>query len=136
MRILYILENKQQAVKIFLRRIADLANSDPALKSVIPELRTWDKKTKTDLGYRSTLSQKEFFTRQWWPTPLMPTLGRQSQVDLYKTSLFYRANSMTVSKATEKPCLGKKILFFRYRFNYVFPKQSTNSRPAIILTSN
>ena len=45
MRILYILENKKQAVKIFPRRIADLANSDADLSSLNPEISPKDKKT-------------------------------------------------------------------------------------------
>ena len=48
--------------------------------------------------------------RQWWCTPLIPAVWRQRQVDLceFEVSLIYRASSSTGSKATEKPCLGKK----------------------------
>ncbi|XP_040604768.1 N-acetylglucosaminyl-phosphatidylinositol de-N-acetylase isoform X2 [Mesocricetus auratus] len=47
---------------------------------------------------------------RWWLTPLIPTLRRQRQVDLWKfeTSLNYQASSRTASKATEKPCLEKQ----------------------------
>lgn len=46
MRILYILENKKQAVKIFPRRTADLANSDPDLNSVIQNLEPETRRCK------------------------------------------------------------------------------------------
>ena len=41
--------------------------------------------------------------------PLIPTLGRQRQVDLceFEASLVYIVSSRTGSKATEKPCLEK-----------------------------
>lgn len=40
----------------------------------------------------------KIWARQWWRTPLVPTLVRQRQVDLYelKASLVYRVNSRTV----------------------------------------
>ena len=44
-----------------------------------------------------------------WHMPLIPTLGRQRQVELceFEGSLVYRASSRTGFKAAEKPCLGK-----------------------------
>lgn len=42
--------------------------------------------------------------------PLIPTLGRQKQAELweFKVSLVYEASSKTGSKAAEKPSLEKK----------------------------
>jgi hypothetical protein len=45
---------------------------------------------------------------QWWRTPLVPTLVRQRQVDLYefKASLVYRVNSRT-ARTTQNFCVNK-----------------------------
>ena len=42
------------------------------------------------------------FDRQWWRTPLIPTLGKQREADLYgqKTSLVYRESSR-LARATQ-----------------------------------
>jgi hypothetical protein len=40
--------------------------------------------------------------RQWWPTPLIPALGRQRQVDFgFEASLVYRVSSRT-ARATQR----------------------------------
>ena len=42
--------------------------------------------------------------------PLIPALRRQRQEDFceFKANLVYKVSSRISSKATEKPCLGKK----------------------------
>ena len=51
--------------------------------------------------------------RQWWHTPLIPSLSRQRQVDLYefKASLVYRRSCYRTAMATgctKKLCLKKQ----------------------------
>ena len=47
---------------------------------------------------------------QWWRTPLIPTLGRQIQVDLseFKASLLYRVRSKTVRPVTQRNPLERR----------------------------
>jgi hypothetical protein len=50
-------------------------------------------------------------TKWWWYTPLIPALGRQSQVDLYgfKVSLIYRLSSKRVRVIQRSPIYQKNL---------------------------
>jgi hypothetical protein len=48
-------------------------------------------------------------SRVWWPTPLIPALGRQRQViSELEASLVYRVSSRTVRATQRSPVLKKK----------------------------
>jgi capsid protein len=71
----------------------------------------------------------------WWHIPLIPALGRESQVDLceFEASLVYRVSSRTARATQRNPVLKNKTKQKKERKQR--KKQSKRSTPKLLLQS-
>jgi hypothetical protein len=56
---------------------------------------------------RVHIFKEKKLARQWWCTPLIPALGRQSQADFSQVSLVYRVSSRTTKAIQRNPVSTK-----------------------------